>query len=346
MSFRKYDHVERLGHDKVEAIEIGNVYVFPKLDGTNGSVWFDGIEWHGPNAISGHNVKCGSRTRELSDEKDNAGFFQWVHAPENNKKLLDVAINGSHNWVIYGEWLVPHTLKTYREDAWRRFYVFDVYDRDKKKYLPYDEYEPIIKAAGLDIIEPLCIFSTPSHEQLHREAELNTYLIMDGAGVGEGIVIKNYEWSNCFNEQPWAKIVRNDFKEENRRAFGTTEKGGEKQVEGEIAEEFCTKALVDKTRAKILAQLTDEDVNEGREPSYGDQYYDALYFTMCREREKRVQERHRAKLIPRLLGTVYHEVIEEELWTALRKHKDPTINFKKLRSHCIILTKRYAADLF
>ena len=197
-------------------------------------------------------VRCVSRTRTLSEEADNAGFFRWVHELENRKKFDEVRLGGGASWQIYGEWLVPHTLKTYRADAWRRFYVFDVYDNSKDRYLSYDEYEPTIKGAGLDVIEPLCIFTNPSEAQLQREAEQNTYLILDGAGCGEGIVVKNYLWQNQWGGQPWGKIVRNEFKEENKRAFGTTEKHGEWQVEADIAEQYVTEALVIKTRAKIV----------------------------------------------------------------------------------------------
>ena len=41
MQFTKYQHLERLGTTEVEGIEVGEVYVFPKLDGTNASVWVD-----------------------------------------------------------------------------------------------------------------------------------------------------------------------------------------------------------------------------------------------------------------------------------------------------------------
>jgi len=336
-SFRKYDHVERLGHSDVEGLSIGDVYVFPKLDGTNASVWFD----FGCNGLE---VCCGSRTRKLSRTADNAGFYEWVHSRENWNKFFEICRSGGEHWTVYGEWLVPHTLKTYRADAWRRFYVFDVYDNSKQRYLGYDEYEPTIKGVGLDVIEPLCTFTNPSDEQLQREAEQNTYLILDGAGCGEGIVLKNYYWHNQFGRQPWAKIVRNEFKEENKRAFGTTVKGGEFQVEAAIAEEYVTLELVKKTRSKIVtAIMNDEEATyslEDKKARLGSDYdeYRAL--------RKRVEERHRGQLIPRLLGTVYHEVITEELWEAVKKHKDPTIDFKKLKAHCIMWTKKYAADLF
>ena len=41
MEFKKYQHIERLGTLEVEGIELGTCYVFPKIDGTNGSnlVW-------------------------------------------------------------------------------------------------------------------------------------------------------------------------------------------------------------------------------------------------------------------------------------------------------------------
>ena len=335
--FRRYDHIERLGHEYVDALTIGDVYVFPKLDGTNASVWFeDGGE-------VGWFVQCGSRTRTLTADKDNAGFHRWAHDCINLANLYEVFQNGSNDWNIYGEWLVPHTLTTYREEAWRKFWVFDVYDNKEEKYLSYDVYSPIIKNAGLDVIEPLCIFSNPSDEQLQHEAEMNTYLILDGGGAGEGIVIKNYLWRNKWDNQPWAKIVRNEFKEENKRAFGTTEKHGKFQVEAAIAEEFVTQALVEKTRAKIMLELTEQDCVDKVEDRYGDS---PDYYDKCMERHKRVQERHRAKIIPQLLGRVYHDLVTEELWEALKKHKFPVVDFNKLRGHSIVYTKKYAADLF
>lgn len=50
MNFHPYQHVEKLGTAEVDGILDGTVYVFPKLDGANASVWLDDGE-----------VKCGSR---------------------------------------------------------------------------------------------------------------------------------------------------------------------------------------------------------------------------------------------------------------------------------------------
>lgn len=313
--FRRYDHLERLGHDEVEGLTIGECFVFSKLDGTNSSVWLKNGE-----------LQAGSRNRILNLENDNAGFCRYVQ--DNAEKFFSAFnIAGSDQLVIYGEFLVPHSLKTYREDAWRKLYVFDVFDPQQNRYLPYNVYHSFIREAGLEIIEPLCTFTNPSDEQLHKEAEQNTYLILDNAGVGEGIVIKNYYWRNKFDCQPWAKIVRNEFKEANRREFGTNDKKGEFQVEAAIAERYVTPALVSKVRAKI-----------------NNDYYSAISPEDCSGLMQ--TDVPRSKMIPQLLGMIYYSVVTEELWAAVKEHKNPTIDFKRLQQHTIVQVKRHAADLF
>jgi len=78
MQFKKYMHIERITSDEVEGITSGNCYVFYKLDGTNSSVWLkdDGV------------IGCGSRNRDLTLEKDNAGFMAYVLQNENIKAYL------------------------------------------------------------------------------------------------------------------------------------------------------------------------------------------------------------------------------------------------------------------
>ncbi len=111
MTFIKYQHLERFGSTEVGQIEFGECFVFPKIDGTNASVW-----------LYNEQICAASRTRQLSLEKDNAGFYEWVLKQDNIKNYL--LENPTHR--LFGEWLCPHSLKTYRQDAWRRFYVFDV----------------------------------------------------------------------------------------------------------------------------------------------------------------------------------------------------------------------------
>ena len=122
MEFNRYQHVERFGNEEVDGIDIGTCYIFPKIDGTNVSVWVEDCEdgWK--------KIQSGSRNRVLDEEKDNAGFCKWVNIqitfPEFFKRYP--------TFKLYGEWLVPHSLKTYREDAWRKFYVFDVVEKTEE----------------------------------------------------------------------------------------------------------------------------------------------------------------------------------------------------------------------
>ena len=114
MSFIPYPHIERIGKEDAEGIVAGDCYIFPKLDGTNSSLWMEDGK-----------LKGGSRNRELSTEKDNAGFYSASLADEKYIKFFEKY----PQYVLYGEWLVPHTFKKYRENSWRKFYVFDVFKK-------------------------------------------------------------------------------------------------------------------------------------------------------------------------------------------------------------------------
>jgi hypothetical protein len=232
--FDKYQKVKRVGDDECEGLLDGRVHVFPKLDGTNASVWVD---------ESGE-IKAGSRNRELSLDHDNHNFAGWVLQADD----LRCFMRDYPYLRLYGEWLVPHTLKTYREDAWRRFYVFDV--EFDGRYLSYEEYQPLLHRYNLDYIPCLAILNNPAREDLGRYLERATFMMQDGH-LGEGIVAKNYYYLNKFGRPNWGKIVRAEFRDANNKEFGPPVLDCASQVEIEIAEQYVTQALVDKERAKI-----------------------------------------------------------------------------------------------
>jgi len=339
VAFRPYDHLEKFDHSEVEGVDQGSVFVFPKLDGTNASVWMhdDGNPTNNPMGGC-KTVECGSRSRHLLEGADNHGFRVWVQ--ENRGMLREALRRLPRGARLYGEWMVPHSLKTYREEVWRRFWVFDVWvptteswqpiDHERGRYLSWDEYSALLEDSGVDLIMPLCVVDNPSKAQLQTFIEQNTYLIADGAGVGEGIVLKNYDWRNRYGRQPWAKIVRNAFKEQNAMAFGVRKVKGESVVEFEIAVATVTPELVGKTRAKVVADIANDLGVELGEVNVIQQ----------------IEEQHRGKVIPQLISRVYHDVVIEELWPQLKKHKNPTVDFKLLNRHVVVRTKALAADLF
>ena len=290
-------HIERFGNDEVDGIELGRCYVFPKIDGTNGSIWWGSDRMH-----------CGSRNRELSFDNDNHGFMD---AATNDDRLMLLARDNQH-LRFYGEWLVPHSLKTYRDDAWRRFYVFDVYCDADGRYLSYDEYQPLLEEHGVDYIPPQAIVNNAEYGNFLNELERNTFLIDENNGVGEGVVIKRYDYRNKFGRTVWAKIVRNEFKERNHREMGAPEKNFSQSDAAKIAEMCTTKDIIDKVYASIVN-------NRGGWNS---------------------------KCIPQLLGTVYHDVVTEELWNAIKKLKNPVVDFKQLNRHVVARVKVIRPEIF
>lgn len=293
MEFVKYQHIERLGTTETNGIEFGMCYVFPKIDGTNASIWLDdGV------------IKAGSRNRELSLDNDNAGFYNWAY---NNTNLQNY-FKEFPNVRLYGEWLIPHTLKTYNEDAWRKFYVFDVLD--EYIYMPYDDYKNGLEDYGIEYIPPICKVANPTYERLSNQLDKNGYLIKDGEGTGEGIVIKNYEYKNKYGRATWAKIVKNDFKTKHQKC-DITELKENKIIEEEIVNKYVNSVLVDKEFAKIE--------NEDGWSS---------------------------KFIPRLLNTVFYCLVKEESWNFVKEFKNPVIDFKRLHFFTINKIKELKPELF
>lgn len=301
MEFVKYQHIERFGTDEVEGIELGKVYIFPKLDGTNSSVWLD----------NEGNLKAGSRNRELTLDKDNGGFYAYALSQPNIKAYLEK--HPTHR--LYGEFLIPHTLRTYRNDAWRKLYIFDVcIDKEDGgvEYIPYEIYQPLLEEFSIDYIPPLAILKNGNYEMFLKALEKNVFLIEDGKGVGEGIVIKNYNFYNKYGRQTWAKIVTNEFKERHHKAMGAPVIKSTKMIEERIVEDFCTEAFIEKEYAKIVND------NNGWTSKY----------------------------IPQLLGRVFSELIKEEMWNIVKTYKNPTINFKTLNTLVINKIKTVKKDMF
>lgn len=293
--FIKYQHIERLGTQETEGILKGLTYIFPKIDGTNASIWIeDGV------------IKCGSRNRDLTEGDDNAGFREWVKTNENIKKFF----KANPRLRLYGEWLVPHSLKTYRSDAWRKFYVFDVVKVPTGEYFAFNDYSITLMHFNIDFIPILCTASNVSEDQLYSMLDKNAYLIEDGHGFGEGIVIKNYEYINRFGQRTWAKIVRSEFKDLNREAFGAPLIKGKTEIEEKIVNETLTEAFIEKEYTKLAID------------GWSDKY------------------------IGRLLGTIWHEFINDEMFEILKKYKNPTIDFRLMQKQVTLRIKEVKSELF
>ena len=298
MEFRKYMHVERYGNDEVQGIELGDCYIFPKIDGTNGSVWM---------SVDAE-VMGGSRNRELTLDNDNQGFLNEIVQHEGIRTFLFKY----RELRLYGEWLVPHSFREYREDAWCKFYVFDVYNGSTDRYIPYNDYVPWLEFHGIDYIPAMTITKNATYDGLLKAMKENVFLVRDGEGCGEGIVIKNYEYRNQYRRTTWAKLITNTFKEKHVRENGPHVSASKQMVEQEIVDRYVTKHLVDKVYSKIVNEM----------------------------------EGWNSKYIARLLQTVYYDLVNEECWTFVKKMKNPTVNFRTLNTITTLKIKQLLPEIF
>ena len=300
MGFVKYQHLERFGKSAVRGIEEGVCHVFPKLDGTNAQIWLDDGE-----------IKAGSRNRELTYDQDNAGFFKEAIANENIKSYLKKY--PTHR--LYGEFLVPHSLKTYQDDAWRKFYVFDICigEEDNLEYIPYKDYQPVLEQFDIDYIPCITTIENGDFHTFKEYLDVNTFLIQEDKGTGEGIVVKNYDFKNRFGRTIWAKIVCDEFKVKHVETFGVPDNAPKKTTEEGVVEEYCTNAFIEKEYAKIVND------NDGE---------------------------FEGKHIPVLLKAIWREFIIEESWNFIEQYRNPVIDYKLLNSLIIGKVKEVKSDEF
>jgi hypothetical protein len=227
--------VVRLGTPNTEGLlQSGEVMYFEKLDGSNGSFR---KEIEGEVVASSHN-----RVLDESSTGDNRGFCKW--AKKNvNYEILPFGLE------FYGEWLVSHTVQ-YNEDAYGKFYLYDIRNLATGEYLPEECIESWAMALGLTYLPPLYKGEFKGNEHLISVAEGTSTL---GENQMEGIVIKNYSFINKFGMQQHGKYVNPNFSENSKQKpmklrdemFGD---------EMDICERFITVARVRKMIEKGVEQ--------------------------------------------------------------------------------------------
>lgn len=307
MEFHKYQHIMKLGTEEVDGILDGTVDLFYKIDGTNSQVFLkdDGM------------LGFGSRNREITPNDDNAGFAK---AMLENKELYNglLAILKDHpSYTIYGEWLVPHTLKSYTQDSWKKFYVFDVLNEETHKYLTYKEYSDLLKdCPNIHIIPLMEELQNPTREQIEERLQ-KTGAFLCAAGLGEGIVIKNYSFVNKYGRTTWAKILTEDFLS-TKKEYRSRNK------------EIKDGTLLNATEAAIINKyLTDEHIAKE-------------YSKICERYGEAVMDpRHTFELLNR----VFNEFWSDNWEIILNKMHLPTINFKALKAMCDERTKEVVATI-
>lgn len=227
--FPKYPKIKALGHSDNQDIFTDpddDIAIEEKIDGANFRFMVKDGEFI-----------FGSRTQELTEDKQ---------AEKNWKACCDYIratvkpLKGYEGFVFYGELCRRHTIG-YNFEKMPPFIGFDIYIIGHGKFMNHRKARSLYEMMGLDFVP---IIKTVSASLITSVSDDDVPISQYYDGKAEGIVFKNY------NKQIFAKHVREEFKEDNKKAFGGTPKY-EETDSGKIMARFCTNARIEKIAYKL-----------------------------------------------------------------------------------------------
>lgn len=202
----KYPNVKRISSIRRinDLFDINDVIeISEKVDGSNTSFCVD-------NTKKNHLI-CFSRETEVTEENRLKGFYGFV-----NEEIAKYVDKLNSNYVYFGEWLIKHRLK-YDDSCYKKFYLFDIYDKETEKWLSGDKkQEEILFLKDNVPVLNFVPYITTTYGNLSRDYYKLRELINFKDGVNkdnpEGFVMKSYE--KIYLDEPcFFKIVNPEFEE-------------------------------------------------------------------------------------------------------------------------------------
>jgi len=203
--FIAYPKIHRVWKEEVEWIFDWFVYLQEKIDWCNTSIRT--INW---------DLQMWSRTQIIFRWWEKLKEFRWFqeHILQNKWVLDYLAKNPNHT--IYWEWLVRHTIQ-YPLEYYNRFYLFDILDRDTNKFLDTKTVDSIATEYWID--KPQLFF-----EWFTNKEEALKYVWQNIRWVPWEWVVVKWEFKNKYWDCVYAKIIHDQFKEENSILFANHSK--------------------------------------------------------------------------------------------------------------------------
>ncbi|WWT40232.1 hypothetical protein [Staphylococcus phage PT1-4] len=238
---KKYDKVKGKGI-VLDKFKDRGLVVQEKLDGSNASFTVENGE-----------LQCFSRRKMLNEKETLNGFYGWVH--ENIHEYL---FDFLENYIIFGEWLVKHKIQ-YKEECYKEFYVFDIYDKEKEVYLSLKNMHRIASYLELKTVKTLLIAEPSYHLNTLTPQNIQDLVGKSDMTVkpdtGEGIVIKYLDGKS--EHEDYYKVVSNEFKEFNRQKMKTEIKNNDS-----VADYAITRARMEKMIFRAIEEdrLKEEDL--------------------------------------------------------------------------------------
>lgn len=240
MEQKKFIDIQRLKDKYAEGFSIGERIVCQeKLDGSNASCCYD-------NETG--SLVAFSRRRQLDQSNTLNGFYDFVMT--RDKELFKSVLGD--RYLCFGEWGSRHTIR-YPDEVYSNFYMFDVWDKENRQYMPWSFVKEMAAKLGLKTVPVLYEGVFTSWEDIYK---LVGKTEMGAEPCGEGIVVKSQDRLADMNDrQPaYVKIVAKEFSEVHQSKPHKEidpEKIAAKQAAEELAKTIITERRIQKQIEKF-----------------------------------------------------------------------------------------------
>ena len=221
-----------------------------KIDGTNGSFMYDS---------DNNTLKAFSRKNELNAMNTNQGFWNYVQTLNAEEYKND------SRYIPFGEWLI-HNKVNYEPEAYRHFYVFDVWDKEESKWMNQEFVKEYCTKHNLERVPEL--YDGPFISWEHCKSFMDCH--WRSLSQEEGVVCKLVDKIGDGESRlpAYLKLVNESFKETMKTRIKTVdpEKESAKKNAEELMSSIVTKNRVEKELLKmrnegvIPAELTAKDM--------------------------------------------------------------------------------------
>lgn len=243
MEIKKYLDIERCKESYTSTFEVGEpIVIQTKIDGSNASIAYDSKT---------NSLVAFSRRQTLNEMNTLNGFWNYVQSLDI-KTFAEVL---GDRYIVFGEWLFPHSVK-YPEDMYKKFYMFDVWDRETEQYLTQEDSLAIFDRLKNYIPNYVhTLYNGPFISWEHTLAFLKENIYGETPCM-EGIVIKrqNKLWSKSSRLPYYVKIVNEKFSEVHSSKPKTIdpEKLAAREAEQAAVAEVVTKRRIIKQIEKFI----------------------------------------------------------------------------------------------
>lgn len=229
-----------------ETFKVGEkIVIEEKIDGANASFYY--------NSETG-SIECCSRKKDLTPDNTLNGFYNWVKSLDiqSIKEIL------GERYIVFGEWTGAKHAISYPEEVMKKFWMFDVWDKETEQYLPFKEtrsfFDKLYKC-GIEKFVP--VFYEGEFTSFEDINSLIGKTLVNAEPSGEGIVIKRQDiLDSCSSRLPYyVKIIAEKFSEvhnSKKQKIVDPKLLAEKQAAIELTKTIVTPQRIDKMLYKFI----------------------------------------------------------------------------------------------